>query len=298
MAFTNFNDMIKAVRERKSRKGCAIVAAESKRTLGPVLEAYRDGFIEPILIGNATVIKEYVEEIHGSLEDITIMAAETPENATQTAVDLVHEGRVACIMKGRIDTGAMMHVILSEKNRMRTDRIMSAIGVMEIPTYHKFLTGADGGIIICPDLLQKKRIIENAVEVMQKLGIRSPKVAVLAALEQVNPQIPGSVDARELRNMNERGDIKHCIVEGPISYDLAVVKDAVEAKGFISPVAGDADVLIWPDINTGNVTTKALIHSAKGRIAAYVFGAKVPILISSRSSPCDEKYLSLALAAL
>jgi phosphate butyryltransferase len=298
MAFTNFDDMIGAVKARKERKVFAVVAAESRRTLRPVLGAYQDGFIEPILIGDATLIREYVEGIIGHAEGITIIPAARSEEAAQIAVDLVHEGRAAGIMKGRIKTGTFMSVILNKKNEMKCAEIVSSIGILSMPTYHKFLSFTDSGINISPDLMQKKLIIENAVRELRKLGIDCPKVAVMAAVEVVNPRIPGTVDAYELKQMNKRGEIKDCIVEGPISYDLAVMKDAAEEKGFDSPVAGDADLLVWPDINSGNLVAKALILSSNVREGGYIIGVKVPVVASSRSASYDEKYLSLALSVL
>jgi phosphate butyryltransferase len=298
MGFTKFDDMVQAVQARGKRIRCAVVAADSRRTLEPVLTARKDGFIEPLLIGDVAAIESYLREIAGTSEGFTVIAASTFEAAAQKAVDLVNQGKADLIMKGRIETSILMRVVLQRENNFRTGKLVSGMTILEVPSYHKLLAYTDGGITLFPDLEQKKQLIENAVAALRKIGIDCPKVAVTAAVEVVNPKMPATVDGRALREMNERGEIKDCIIEGPISYDLAISKEAAQAKGFESPVAGDADLLVWPDVNAGNLAGKALIHSAHARTAAMVLGAKVPILISSRSSSFEEKYLSMALAAV
>ncbi len=298
MTFDNFEDMVKIVKSRGIRKRYAVVAAESERTLESVLSAYNDGFLEPLLIGDPSLIIERLEELGGKPSELTILPADTPEAGAQKAVDLVNEGKADCIMRGNMETSKLMSVVLRRSNKMRTGGIVSGVTILNIPTYHKLIAYTDGGITLFPNLEEKKLLIENGVGLLRRLGVDCPKVAVLAAIETVTAKIPATVEARALRDMNEKGEIRDCIVEGPISYDLAVNKEAAIAKGFNSPVAGDTDLLLWPDVNAGNIAGKALIHSAKARLAAVVLGAKVPVLISSRSSSFDEKYLSMALAAL
>jgi phosphate butyryltransferase len=294
----NFDDIVQVVKSRKEKKRFAIVAAESRLTLEPVLLAHTDGLIQPVLIGNRSAIVGYVEEIAGGLDGVEIISADTHEEAAQKAVDLVNAGEADCIMKGRIDTSLLMSTVLRGSSGLRTGTIVSALSIMQVPSYHKLLAHMDSAVLVSPDLNQKRQMIESAVVMLRKLGIDCPKVGVMAAVEAVNPKIPATIDARELKRMNERGDIRGCIIEGPISFDLAVSKEAALAKGFESPVAGDADLLIWPDINAGNLTGKALIHLAGAIPAALVIGMKVPVLVSSRSSPFKEKYVSMALAAL
>jgi phosphate butyryltransferase len=155
----------------------------------------------------------------------------------------------------------------------------------------------DGGMMMYPDLEQKKKIIENAVGVLHSLGYENPKVGVLAAVETVNPKMPESVDAGKLKEMNQNGEITGCIVEGPISYDLAMNKESAEIKGFVSPVAGDPDILIVPNITAGNILGKCLVYSAGAKMAGFIVGAKVPIVLTSRGSSSEEKYLSLVISA-
>jgi phosphate butyryltransferase len=152
-------------------------------------------------------------------------------------------------------------------------------------------------MMMYPDLGQKKEIIENAVRVLRALGYEQPKVAVLAAVEKVNPSMPESVDAAALKEMNQKGEIANCIVEGPVSYDCAVSKESAEAKGFVSAVAGDADILISPNIAAGNILGKCLLFSAGGKMAGFIVGAKVPVVLTSRGASSEEKYLSLVLSA-
>jgi phosphate butyryltransferase len=296
MTYSNFDEMIAAVKAKGKKKRFAVAAADSRHILKPVLSAYHDGFVEPILIGDAGIIHGYVEEIAGKIGDIVIIPAGSPLEAAQKAVALIHEGKADCIMKGRIETWTIMGVLLRRESKLRTGRIVAGMGVLDIPSYHKLLAVTDGGVNLFPDLSEKKLIIENAVAALRGMGIDCPKVAVTAAVEVVNPKISATVDARALREMNERGEITNCMIEGPISYDLAISKEAARAKGFDSPVAGDADLLVWPDINSGNLVWKALVHSAGARAAGGVLGLKVPIVASSRAASFDEKYVSLALA--
>jgi phosphate butyryltransferase len=299
MGFGNFNDMVRAAKASGKNKRCAVVAAESKLALEPVLSVYKDGLIEPILIGNSRLILDYVTELGGTAGEFTIISVANPKEAAQKAVDLVNEGRADSIMKGHIETSSLLSVLLRRGNGMLAGRILSAVGMFEMPSYHKLLVHSDGGVNLFPDLAQKKLILENALWVLRKkLGIECPKVAVLAAVEVVNPKIPATVDARALKEMNQRGEMEHCIVEGPMSYDLAISKDAAKAKGFDSPVAGDADLLIWPDINSGNLASKALNFSVGAKEANLVVGAKVPIIIPSRFQPLEDRYRSLILTTL
>jgi phosphate butyryltransferase len=217
--------------------------------------------------------------------------------AAEKAVALVNENKADFIMKGKIQTADLLRAVVNKEKGLRTGRVMSHFVFDEVPSYHKLIVTTDGGMMTYPDLNQKKQIIENAVDVLRAMGYDKPKVAVLAAVEKVNPKMPESVDADMLKKMNQEGKIKNCIVEGPISYDLAISKKCAEIKGFKSPVAGDADILIVPNITAGNILGKCLICSAEGKMAGFIVGAKVPIGLTSRGSSAEEKYLSLVLSA-
>ncbi|MGV8057469.1 MAG: phosphate acyltransferase [Smithellaceae bacterium] len=297
MGFKNFDEMISAIKMRKNKKRCAVVAAESKHTLEAVVKASREGLIEPILIGDEPLIREYLEKINGNAGGMKIIPTASDEEAAQKAVDLIHAGKADCLMKGRLETGTIMSAVLSSKNKLKARKIVSLLAAMEIPGYHKLLYTTDGGITLYPDLKEKKLLIENAVEALIKLGVPCPKVAVMAALETVNPKMPDTVDAAELKKMNEKGEIKNCFVEGPISFDCMYNREAAQIKGYESPVSGDADLLIWPNITAGNLAGKAMYCLTHARFGVCVLGAKVPIIISSRSSTTEEKYLSIVFTS-
>jgi phosphate butyryltransferase len=291
--FKNLAEMVQAVKAKKYMKRCAVFAAEDRYTLEAVFSAYRDGIIVPLLIGDKRRIRDILSAIDCDHSDITVIHADSPEESVQKAAGLIHAGDADCMMKGHIGTRTMVRTILNETTGLRTERLMSALATMEIPTYHKLLASTDGGINLYPTLEQKKMIIENAVGELRKFGIDKPKVAVLAAVEVVNPRMPETIDACELKKMNERGEIKDCIVEGPISYDIAISREAAETKDFESPVAGDADLLVWPNITCGNLTTEVLVRSCRTKVGSYIVGAKVPILIASRAADPEEIFLSI-----
>jgi phosphate butyryltransferase len=297
MAYKNFDEVIHTAKMKKKRKSCAVVWVNSKQTVEAVLSAWRDGIIEPLLIGDVSRIQAAIEEIGGHIEAMEIIPVQSPEEAAQKAVELVHCGRADTLMKGQLETSVLMHEVLNKKHGLRTEKIISIFGLYEIPTYHKLLGATDTGINVYPNLRQKKLIIENAVQALRGLGVPCPKVAVLAALEKVNPKMRETVEARALREMNERGEIKDCIVEGPISYDLALSEEGADVKGFKSPVMGDADLLMFPDLTSGNLTAKALVRSGGAKAGGCILGAKVPIMLPSRSSPVDEIYRSIVFTS-
>jgi phosphate butyryltransferase len=201
-------------------------------------------------------------------------------------------------MKGKLETAQMLKPVVNKETGLGRGGLMSNFVIFQAPRYHKLLVVTDGGMVMYPTLEQKKAIIENTVGTLKALGYENPKIGVLAAVEKLNPKMPETVDADALRRMNAEGEIKGCIVEGPISLDLALDPEAVAIKGYESPVAGDADALIVPDIHTGNALGKSIILLGGGRMANFIVGAKVPIILASRASSSEEKYLSLMVAAM
>jgi phosphate butyryltransferase len=298
MGYRNFDQIISAVKATKNKKKCAVVLADSAHTLEAVLRAEKDGIVEALLIGEESAIRHCVVKIGGNPEAVKIVSVGSPEEAAQKAVDLVNSGQVDTILKGRIETSLLMSAVMNKENRLQTGRIVSAFSIFEIPTYHKLIGFTDGGITLFPDLSQKKLIIENAVNALRRMGVPCPKVAVLSALETVTSKMPDTLDAYALKQMNECGEIKDCIIEGPISYDLAVSKEAAELKGFDSPVAGDADLLVCPDIVSANLTSKTLVYSANAKAGTCIIGLKVPVLFGSRASDAALKYRSIILASV
>lgn len=296
MEIKNFNELIKNVQGFNSKKKVAIVSAHDKHTLEAVFKAKKDNIIEPILIGDRKKIIEILKDINESLE-YQIIDVKSDIEAADKAVELINEKKADFIMKGKIQTADLLKSVVNKEHGLRTGKIMSHVVIHEVPNYHKLLAVSDGGMMMYPSLEEKKSIIENAVSVFLNLGYECPKVAVLAAVENVNQKMPETIDAYELKNMNKINDIKNCIVEGPISYDLAMSKESAEIKGYVSEVTGEVDILIVPNITTGNILGKSLVYSSGAKMAGFVVGAKVPIVLTSRGSSAEEKYLSLVLSA-
>jgi len=201
-------------------------------------------------------------------------------------------------VKGHLETATLMRAVLSRDAGLRTGRLLSSVGFLQIPTYHKLLGITDTAINIQPGLAEKIDILRNALDVLAALDITMPKVAVLGVVEKVNPSLPDTVDAAALKQLYLEGEFTGCVVDGPLSYDLAVSTDSARMKGFEGSVAGDADLLVFPDLSTGNTTSKALVFSGGARVAAVICGARVPIVLTSRSSSAQEKRFSMALASL
>lgn len=297
MEFKNFEELIGKVRNNKNKKVVAVVAAQDEHTLEAVFRAKNDNIVEPILIGNKSKIKELVEKLKESIDDNSIIDAENDAAAATKAVELIHEKKADFIMKGKLQTADLLKAVVNKEKGLRTGSVMSIFAIHEIPTYHKLIVIADGGMMMYPNLDEKKQIIENSVNTLISMGYEKPKVAVLAAVETVNPKMPEAVDADLLKKMNLAGEIKNCIVEGPISYDLVMHKESAEIKGYESTVTEDADILIVPNIAAGNILSKSLIYSAGAKMAGFVIGAKVPIVLTSRGASSEEKYLSLVISA-
>ena len=252
----------------------------------------------PILVGNEEKIKQIFDEIEEGLNGIQIYNELLPDEIGKIGVKLVGEGKADIIMKGKLETSQVLRAVVNKEYGLSRGKVMSHFAIQEVPRYHKLLVTTDGGMLVYPTLEQKKDIIENAVEMLLSLGYEKPKVGVLAASETVNPKIVESVDAQQLKKWNEENIIKNCIVEGPISFDLAMVKERAEKKGYDSNVAGDADILVVPNIIAGKILGKSLVEMAGAKMAGIILGAKAPIIVTSRGSSAEEKYLSIALATL
>lgn len=297
MRYTSFNQLVSAVAARPYKAKCAVVSAEDSYTLDAVVRAQQEGLIVPILIGDQAIINDYLEKNSLDKRDYRIMDEKDHEAAAQKAIDLVNAGEAQCIMKGLIKTDQFMRAILKKENKLRTDSLVSMLSIRELPNYHKLIAFTDAGICMYPTLDEKRQIIVNAVAQLTAMGIDTPKVGVLAAVEVPNPRMPESMEAAELKRMNQAGEITGCIVEGPISYDVAVNKAAADVKGYVSPVAGDVDLLVFPDLASGNMTTKAITQATGIPVGSLILGTKVPVILSSRASSTETKYMCIVLAA-
>lgn len=297
MVYHNFDELIAKVQERSASKVVAVVAAADGHTLEAVFRARKNRIATPILVGDRNKILEELNKLGEDSTGIEIVDVPDDRAAAYEAVALVRQGRANFLMKGKIQTADMLHAVVDKETGLRTGRVMSMMVIHQLPGYHKLLTVTDGGMMMYPTLDEKKQIIQNAVGVCHAIGMEEPKVAVLAAVEVVNPKMPEAVDGAALKQMNQAGEIKGCIVEGPISYDLAMSRESAEIKGYTSPIVGDPDILVVPNITAGNILGKALVISAGAKMAGFIVGAKVPIVLTSRGSSSEEKYLSLVLSA-
>jgi phosphate butyryltransferase len=297
MVIKNFNELIKKVQNFTESKRVILVCAHDKNSLEAVQRAEKEGIVRSILIGNKEKIKQILDELSFEKNDKSIIDLQSDSDAANKSVEMIREHKADFIMKGKIQTSDLLKAVVNKETGLRTKETMSHIAFIEIPTYHKLLVITDAGMMLYPDIEGKKAILENSVKALLSLGYKNPKVAIIAAVEKVNPKMQESVDGEILKKMNENGEIKNCIIEGPISYDLAMSRRSAEIKNYTSPVTGDVDIMVVPNITTGNILVKSLVYSAKSKIAGLITGAKVPIVLTSRGATSEEKYLSLALCA-
>lgn len=297
MVFENFNQLIDKVKGYPSKKRMAVAAAGDEHTLEAVMHARAEGIVEPVLVGDKAVIDEILGKLGEAVPEEDIYDYPDLTKAAEYAVKLVREGKADFLMKGRLDTSVILKAVVNKEHGLGLGKTMSHFTMFEVPGYHKILVPVDGGMVTYPTLEQKKDIIENTVNTLISMGYDCPKVGVLACVEKLNPKMPETVDADALKQMNKRGEIKGCIVEGPISYDCAVDKSIADFKGFDSPVAGDVDVLVAPNIHAGNIMGKMLVCTCKAKMAGFIVGAKCPIVLTSRGSSAEEKYLSIVVSA-
>lgn len=298
MEIKSFAQMLASLKNLQEQRTVAVVRAQDSHTLEAVLLARAEGLVTPVLLGDRQEIETILQALGQENVPLEIIDLQDPLACAREAVKLVQEGKADCIMKGKIETGTIMKILVDKESGLRTGQLISLVAFLEIPAYHKVLAISDVGILMYPTLEQKKALIENAVGVFHALGVPSPKVAVMAAVEEVNPKMRETVEAATLKQWNQQGLLPGCIIEGPISYDLAVSSAAAQTKGYNSPVAGDVDLMVVPDIAAGNLLSKALVYSGGAKTAGIVAGSKVPLVITSRSATAEDKYMSLALAAL
>ncbi len=276
----------------------AVAAAAHNLVLESLQRAVGLGLIIPILVGKEEDIRKEAEVIGWDLQGVHIVATQTNKAAATAAVDLVRQGQASVLMKGYLHTDEMLRAVLAHDTGLRTDRLLSHVFVLEVPTYHKLLLITDAAINIAPGIAEKAEIAQNAVELAQKMGVSPVKVAALSSVETINPNIPSTVHAACLSKMAERGQIRGAIIDGPLAFDNAISATAAREKGIVSPVSGDADVVVAPDLDSGNILSKNLEYLAQARMAGIVMGASAPVVLTSRSDPPRARVYSLALASL
>ena len=297
MVFHNYDELIAKVKGAPEKKRMAVACANDDHTLEAVVHARREGIVEPLLVGDRKLIDAELAKLGEVIPEDQIFDEPELEKACWKAVDLVREGKANFLMKGKVDTKIILHEVVSKEHGLGTGCLMSHFTMFEVPSYHKVILPVDGGMVTYPDLEKKKQIIQNTVDTLVAMGYDCPKVGVLTCVEKVNPKMPETLDAAELQAMNERGEITNCIVEGPIQYDCALRKDLADFKGLRSRIAGDVDVLLAPNIHTANIMGKMYAISCGGKMAGMIVGAKCPIVMVSRGSTAEEKYLSIVVSA-
>ncbi|MEY8523277.1 phosphate butyryltransferase [bacterium 1XD8-76] len=294
----NFSDLLSRVSACK-KKTLSVAVAQDKAVLEAVKAAKEQGIADAILVGDEAKIGEIAAELGMDMTEYTVIHEEDTVAASLKAVQLVHDGKADMYMKGLLDTKTFLKSVLDKEVGLRTGKPLSHVCVFEIPGIDRLVFLTDVAFMPYPTLEDKVNIINYTVEVANACGVEMPKVAPLAAVEVVNPKMPVTVDAAELTKMNEEGKITGCIVDGPLSLDIALYKEAAEEKGALDrKVAGDADILLFPDIHAGNLVYKAIVHMVNVKNGNILTGTKAPVILTSRSDTCEVKVNSIALAAL
>lgn len=291
-------DRLLAMAQNLPRLPTAVVHPCDEYALKSALQSYDLGLISPLLVGPEARILAAAEQAGVDISPLEIVDSPHSHGSAEQAVALVREGRARAVMKGALHTDEIMSAVVSKSNGLRSERRMSHVYVMDVPTYPKPLIITDAAINIQPDLQTKADIVQNAVDLAHAIGIETPKVALLSAVETITPRMPSTVEAGALCKMADRGQITGAVLDGPLAFDNAVSMRAVATKGINSPVAGQADILVAPDLEAGNMIAKQLVYLAGAEAAGIVLGAKVPIILTSRADNSRARVASAAIAVL
>jgi phosphate butyryltransferase len=294
MTIRNFDQLLDGAMAHAPKR-VAIVGAGQRQTLHAARLARGMGLAHCVLIDNCARLQTIAAEEGLDLTEMEIIEEGEMVEAAYQAVAMIHAGEADLVMNGRALPVELMKAALDKDKGLRIGKVISDVSIFEIPDIDRLILVSDVAIVVSPNLAQKVAIVQNAIDTAIELGIEQPKVAILAATEMVNPEMPANMDAANLSKMAERGQIRGGLVDGPLALDNAISRKAAEMKGIHSQVAGYADILITPDVESGNVLAKAIVYFAKGRMAGVVVGAKCPIVMPSRSDPPEQKLMSLAL---
>ncbi len=292
----NFDEILKHAAGRSAK--IAVAAAHDKEVLSAIKMAMDANLAIPQLIGDKEIIEKYAKELNLDLKNVEIIHETDIQKASQIAVKSVHDGNAQVLMKGLVDTSIILKEVLNKEYGLRTGSLLSHTAVFQLEKYHKLLFVTDAAMNLAPNVDEKKLILENTVRLVHSLGIEQPKVAVICAKEKVDPKMIATVDAETLVNKNIAGEINNCVVGGPFALDNAVSKEAAEHKGIVHPVAGDADVVLMPNIEAANVLYKSLAFLTESKNAGILLGAAAPIVLTSRADSDEAKLFSIALAVL
>lgn len=293
----SFDDILSAVKD-KLPKRVAVAAAQDAAVMETVRGAREQKLAEFTLVGDIDKIKETAQKLGVDLDDVALVHEPDDRKAAYRAVALVSSGQADVLMKGLINTADLLRAVLDKEIGLRTGRILSHIAVCEVPGLDRLLMITDGGMNIAPTLQQKADIIQNSIQLAKVLGISPAKVAILAAVEVVNSDMPVTLEAAALTKMADRGQIRGAIVDGPLALDNALNLEAAKHKGISSPVAGGADILVTPDIEAGNILGKSLVYLARAKLAGLILGAAKPVVVTSRADTYEAKLISIALGTL
>ncbi len=293
----NFEELVAAVAAKPQKSLLAIAAAEDEAVIDAALRANAFGIAEPVYVGDSEKISAILQAKGVSPSACNIVACQ-PGQAGQRAAELVKDGQAQVLMKGLLETRDFLGPIVKKENGLRTGGVMSHVALFQIPGYERLLLSSDGGMLMYPTLEEKVHIIENAAKTMHALGYERPAFAVICAIEKTNPKMPETVEAARLQEMNLAGEITGCEVVGPISYDVAMSEAIAHHKKYDCSYCGHFDGVIPPNIQAGNIMGKCLTVTAGAKMAGIIVGAKAPVIMTSRGSDADEKFNSIAMAAL
>lgn len=294
MEIRNFKQLMNKAMEKDS-KTISVISPEDLESLEVVAKAEELQIANFILVGDSAKINNIIKE-NNLIIKAEIIDEKNHKNAADLAVDLVSKGRAATVMKGMLHTSVFLKAVLNKEKTLNVGKHITQISIIEKDNNEGLMFITDCAITVSPDLMGKKEVLENAVELAHRLGIEKPRVAILTSLEVVNPSMQDTIDAAVLSKMSDRGQIKGCIVDGPFAFDNAVSIDAAKAKGISSPVAGNADIIVVPNLTVGNALTKSISYIAKKTVAAAIVGTSVPIIMTSRTDNMENKLLSIAMA--
>lgn len=293
----NFKDIFEAVKSGAARKTVAVAAAEDEEVLKAIVKSMELGLCDAILVGNEQEILKILGEM-GVDHTFRIIDEKNPVESSKIAAELVRNGEAQILMKGLVETKFLLKAVLDKERGLASGKLISHVSAFEVPGFDRMLFITDAAMNTYPGLKEKVAITENAVKFVHRLGIETPKVAVICAVEVVNEAMPATIDAAMLSKMNDRGQIKGCLIDGPLALDNAISAEAAKHKGIKSPVAGFADILLMPNIESGNVLYKALTYTTESKSGGVLLGANAPVVVTSRADSFESKVNSIAMAVL
>lgn len=293
----SFADILEMAKKCPPKK-VAIAVAQDGEVIEAARECQESGIANAVLVGDADEIARIASERGIDIHDFEIINERDISNAARKAVEMVHNGEADMVMKGAVNSPTVLKAVLDKNIGLRTGKVLSHVAVFESPGYNRLMLMTDAGMNIKPTFNQKVDMIKNAVSVAKAMQIENPKVALISHMELVNPDMSSSIDAGMLCKMAERGQIKDCIVDGPLALDLALSKESARAKGVKSEVAGQADILVLDNIDAANVLYKALVFLGGAKITGLIVGASAPVILTSRADSSEAKLVSVAVGVL